>query len=48
MEEDFETKMEDLRGQFASEKAKKAELDKELAAVKQELADIETKFPKEV
>jgi hypothetical protein len=48
MEAEFEEKMDELRKNFTFEKNKKAELDKELLAVKNELENIETQFPKEV
>jgi len=48
MEQEFEEKMEQLRETFNFEKNKKAELDKELQDVKNELENIEISFPKEV
>jgi len=48
MEKEFDDKMEELRATFNFEKNKKAELDKELQDVKNELENIEISFPKEV
>lgn len=48
MEQEFEGKMTILREQFNEEKKKKAELDQELHKVRDELENIETRFPEEV
>lgn len=48
MEQEFEGKMTILREQFNEEKKKKADLDQELHKVRDELENIETRFPEEV
>ena len=48
MESEFDSKMEELRAQFNIEKEKKAALDLELKREKEELENIETRFPMEV
>ena len=45
MEQDYEEKMKELKDSFESEKKRKADLEKELQNVKQELENIEVKFP---
>lgn len=48
MEQDYEEKMKELKDSFEFEKKRKADLEKELTNVKQELENIEIKFPQEV
>jgi predicted nucleic acid-binding Zn-ribbon protein len=45
MEQDYEEKMKELKDSFEFEKKRKADLEKELTNVKQELENIEIKFP---
>ena len=40
--------MKDLNGQLGEERSKKAKLDKELAEVRNELDNIEQRFPEEL
>jgi len=48
MEQEYNSKLEELRAQYQSEIDRKRELDEQLKQVKQELEQIETDFPKQV
>ena len=48
MEEDYADKMKELQQQFDAEKQNKANLEKELAAAKEELEMTEFRYPVEV
>jgi hypothetical protein len=41
MEEEYDDKLKELRSQYQAELDRKKDLDKELAAVRQELEDVE-------
>lgn len=48
METEFKDKMSDLTTQLEQERKKKADLDRELQSVTNELENIETRFPDEL
>ena len=48
MEGEFQERLKELNGQLTEERSKKSKLDKELEEVRNELDNIEQRFPEEL